>query len=131
MKIVKEALAYFTASAGALLIDISLLFILVHYLCWWYVAAASASFLVGLFVIYELSVRLVFKYRRLEDPRIEFATFACIGMVGVVINAAVIFFGVTFLGLHYLLAKCGAAGFTSIWNFAARRQLLFVQRHAA
>jgi putative flippase GtrA len=131
MKIVSEALAYFAVSACALLIDISLLFILVHFLSWWYVAAATASFLVGLLVIYGLSVTLVFKYRRLEDPRIEFATFACIGIIGVAINASVISFGTTILGLHYLLAKCGAAAFTYIWNFVARRQLLFVQRHSA
>jgi putative flippase GtrA len=131
MKLVKEALAYFAVSACALLLDISLLYILVRYFSWWYVAAASASFLAGLLVVYGLSLSLVFKYRRLEDPRIEFATFACIGMVGLVINATIISFGVTFLGLPYLLAKSGAAGFTYIWNFAARRQLLFVQRHAA
>jgi putative flippase GtrA len=129
MKIViQEALRYAAVSASALIIDITVLFILVHYLSWWYVAASTASFLVGLVVAYVLSVTLVFKYRRLEDPRFEFASFAGIGVVGVAINAAVISFGVKGLGLHYLIAKCGAAGFTFVWNFVARRQFLFVQR---
>ena len=126
--VVQEAIGYAAVSACALIIDITVLFILVHYLSWWYVAASTASFLVGLLVGYVLSVALVFKYRRLEDPRFEFASFAGIGVVGVVINAAVISFGVKTLGLHYLIAKCGAAGFTFIWNFVARRQFLFVQR---
>jgi hypothetical protein len=29
---------------------------------------------------------------------------------------------------YYLIAKCGAAGFTFLWNFVARRQFLFVRR---
>jgi putative flippase GtrA len=129
--VVQEAIRYAAVSACALMIDITVLFILVHYLSWWYVGAATISFLVGLLVAYVLSVTLVFKYRRLEDPRFEFASFAGIGVIGVAINAAVICFGVKTLGLHYLIAKCGAAGFTVVWNFVARRQFLFVQRHTA
>ena len=131
MKIViQEALRYTAVSACALFVDITILFILVHYFSWWYLGAATASFLAGLLVGYALSVTLVFKYRRLRDQRLEFASFAAIGAVGVVINAAAISFAVKYLGLHYLVAKCGAAGFTFVWNFVARRQLLFVQRRA-
>jgi putative flippase GtrA len=129
--IVQEGMRYAAVSVCALTIDISVLFILVHYLSWWYVAAATMSFLVGLLFGYLLSVTLVFKYRRLEDQRIEFASFAGIGVVGVAINVAAISFGVKILGLHYLIAKCGAAGFTFVWNFIARRQFLFVQRGAS
>ena len=129
--VVQEAIRYAAASACAFIIDITLLFILVHYLSWWYVAAATASFVVGLLVGYVLSVTLVFGYRRLNDRRVEFVSFAGIGLVGVVINAAVISFGVKTLGLHYLIAKCGAAVFTFVWNFVARRQFLFARRQKA
>jgi putative flippase GtrA len=125
--VVQEAIRYGAVSACAFIIDITVLFILVHYLSWWYVAAASASFLVGLLFGYVLSVTLVFKYRRLRDPRVEFASFAAIGVIGVAINAAAMAVGVRILGVHYLIAKCGAAGFTFVWNFLARRQFLFVK----
>jgi len=128
--VVQEAIRYGAVSACAFIIDITVLFVLVHYLSWWYVAAASASFLVGLLLGYVLSITLVFKYRRLRDPRIEFASFAAIGVIGVAINAAAMAFGVRILGVHYLIAKCGAAGFTFVWNFLARRQLLFVKHRA-
>ena len=129
--ILREATRYTAVSACAFIIDITVLFILVHYLSWWYVAAATTSFLVGLLVAYLLSVALVFKYRRLQDPRVEFASFAAIGAVGVAINATAMTLGVKVFGAHYLIAKCGAAGLTFVWNFAARRQYLFVQRRAA
>jgi putative flippase GtrA len=126
--VIQEGLRYTAVSACALLVDISLLWILVHYFSWGYLAAATTSFLAGLVVGYALSVTLVFKYRRMKDPRVEFASFAGIGAVGVAINAAAISFGVKYLGLHYLVSKCGAAGFTFTWNFLACRQLLFVRR---
>jgi putative flippase GtrA len=129
--VVLEATRYAAVSACAFIIDIAVLFILVHYLSWWYVAAATSSFLVGLLVAYVLSVTLVFKYRRLQDPRVEFASFAGIGAVGVAINAAAMTLGVKVFGVHYLIAKCGAAGFTFVWNFLARRQFLFARRRAA
>lgn len=109
------------------MVDIAILWILVHYFSWWYVAAATCSFLTGLCIAYALSVKLVFKCRRIEDRRTEFAGFAAIGIVGVAINAIVIFIAVKYFGLHYLIAKCVAAGFTFICNFISRRQILFVQ----
>jgi putative flippase GtrA len=129
--VLREATGYAVVSACAFVIDITALFILVHYLSWWYVAAATISFLVGLLVAYALSVTLVFKYRRLQDPRIEAASFAGIGVVGVAINTAAMTLGVKVFGVHYLIAKCGAAGLTFVWNFVARRQFLFAQRRAA
>ena len=128
--VIQEAVGYTAVSACALCADMAVLYSLVHYFDWWYLAAATTSFLVGLLFAYALSVTLVFKYRRLRDPRLEFTGFAAIGGVGVAINAAAMALGVRCLGLHYLVAKCGAAGFTFLWNFAARRQLLFVRRRS-
>jgi putative flippase GtrA len=98
--VVQEAIKYAAVFACALIFDITVLFTLIHYLAWWYVAAATTSFLVGLFVAYVLSVTRVFHYRRLLDMRVEFASFAGIGVAGVAINAAAISFGVKILGVE-------------------------------
>jgi uncharacterized membrane protein len=128
--VIQEAVGYTAVSACALCADVTILYVLVHYFSWWYLAAATVSFLAGLLLGYTLSVTLVFKYRRLKDQRTEFASFAAIGFVGVAINAAAMALGVNRLRLHYLVAKCGAAGLTFLWNFAARRQFLFVRRRS-
>ncbi len=126
---IKEAIGYSAASAGALLVDMAVLWVLVRFFAWGYLAAATTSFLAGAVVAYLLSIKLAFKQHRLQNQRVEFVTFVAIGTVGLAVNAVVISLAVRYLGLHYLLAKCVAAGFTFMCNFIARRQMLFV-RHS-
>lgn len=123
----KELIGYGAASACALVVDVAVLWALVNFLSWGYLAAATASFLVGAVVAYQLSTMIAFKQHRLASRKAEFATFVAIGGAGLVLNASVIFIGVNLLGLHYLIAKCVAAGFTFTCNFVARRQILFVR----
>ncbi len=128
--LLREAVGYGAASAAAFAVDLSILWALVHFLSWGYLPAACTSFLAGATVAYALSVRLAFKRHRLRNRRVEFLSFVAIGVVGLAINTAVMSFAVQYLGLHYLFAKCVAAGFTFICNFVARRQILFV-RHSS
>jgi putative flippase GtrA len=129
-QLVKELLGYGAASACALIVDVAVLWVLVHFLSWGYLAAATSSFLVGAVVAYQLSTAIAFKEHRLASRKIEFTGFVAIGGIGLVVNAVVIFIGINYLGLHYLIAKCVAAGFTFTCNFVARRQILFVRRAA-
>jgi putative flippase GtrA len=125
--VAREAVRYLLASGCALFVDVGLLWVLVQYYSWWYLAAATTSFLSGIAVVYVLSVTLVFNHRRLSDRRVEFLSFSAIGGAGLAINAAVMLVAVKFFGVYYMVAKCIAAGFTFAFNFFARRQLLFVQ----
>lgn len=125
--LLREGLGYALVSACALLTDVALLALLVRYGGWNYLAAATTSFLAGACIAYVLSVRFVFTQHRLRNRRVEFAGFVALGAVGLGVNSAVIYVAVEWLGLHYLLAKGVAAGFSFCCNFLARRQLLFVQ----
>lgn len=129
-RLLKEAVGYGLASAIALAADAGLLFVLVHFFGWWYLAAATVSFTVGVLVVYGLSVTLVFERRRVENRHVEFASFAAIGVAGLVVNNAVIYVGVHHFGLHYMVAKAVAALFTFAGNFVARRQWLFARSAA-
>jgi putative flippase GtrA len=121
----KEITGYAAASAVALAVDIGILWGLVRFASLGYLPAALISFLAGATVAYALSVRIAFKQHRLRDRRLEFASFVAIGSVGLAINSGIISLAVKLFGLHYLLAKCLAAGVTFVCNFLARRQLLF------
>jgi putative flippase GtrA len=126
----KELLGYCAASACAFFVDVAMLWALVHFLSWGYLPAATTSFLLGSVVAYQLSTNIAFKQHRLTSRKTEFASFVAIGGAGLLVNGAVIFIGVNLLGMHYLIAKCVAAGFTFTCNFVVRRQILFVRRAA-
>jgi putative flippase GtrA len=130
-KFLREAIDYGAASLCALAVDMGILWILVHFFSWDYLAAATASFLAGAVVAYLLSVRFVFKEHRLRHRRTEFASFVAIGTVGIAVNAGVMSVAVRYFGLHYIIAKCIAAGITFTCNFVTRRQILFVRRSVA
>jgi putative flippase GtrA len=129
--LIREALRYAVMSVFMLCLDIAILWILVQYFSWPYLLAASVSFSAGVLVGYFISVTAVFKYRKLKNQPLEFASFVAVGIVGLAINAAAMSFGGGYLGVHYLAAKCGASCLTFTWNFTARRQLLFTPRRPA
>jgi putative flippase GtrA len=129
--LLREAVGYGAASLCALAVDMAILWTLVHFFSWDYLAAATASFLAGAVVAYLLSVKIAFKEHRLRDRRTEFASFVGIGTIGIAVNAGIMSIAVRYFGLHYIIAKCVAAGFTFTCNFVARRQMLFVRRSVA
>jgi len=124
-------MGYGAASLFALGTDFGLLWSLVHFCSWGYLPAATAAFLGGAIVAYLLSVKWAFREHRLQDGCSEFVGFVAIGGFGLAVNAGVMTIAVRYFGLHYIIAKCVAAGFTFTCNFVARRQILFVRRTAA
>lgn len=130
MRFALEVVSYAAVSAIAFACDLGTLMLLVQVLHWHYLVAASAAFIVGALVAYLLSVRYVFRFRRIDDRRVEFAGFAAIGAIGLAANAGVMFAGVEWLQLHYLLAKVLAGGLTFVLNYVVRRVTLFTPLQA-
>jgi putative flippase GtrA len=124
-QLLREFSGYGVASAISLALDMGLLWMLVH-LGLHYIAAAALSFTAGAALGYWLSITLAFRQHRLRNRQVEFLGFIAIGVVGLTINISVIYSAVQFLGLHYMLAKIVASGFSFLFNFVVRRQLLFV-----
>jgi putative flippase GtrA len=131
-RLLREARGYVVASASAFALDFALLALQVSLLRVPYLPAASISFVAGTMFVYWASIRYVFRFRGIDDRRMELAIFVTIGLVGLVVNLAVMYVAVTVIGLHYLLGKCLAAMVTVGLNFALRRWMLFLPRsHAA
>jgi uncharacterized membrane protein YdcZ (DUF606 family) len=123
--LVREAVLYSAASGVALLVDVSLLYVLVEHVHLHYLAATAIAFLSGTVVVYLISVSAIFRHRRLKDRKIEFVVFATIGAVGLLVNLGVMRIAVGGFGMHYLLGKAISIAFTFTLNFGLRRALLF------
>jgi len=129
--LLREVVLYSAASGCALAVDVGLLWLLVEVAHMHYLLAASVAFLTGTAVVYAFSVRGIFQYRRVRDRRLEFSTFAAIGMLGLIVNLAVLKLAVDELGVHYLVGKLASIVFTFSLNFGLRRLLLFTAPAAA
>lgn len=108
---------------------ISALLFYIVFGCKYAVAANTLSFAVGLIVNYLLSTLWIFKKSKVKSKAVEFIGFALIGLVGLLITA-----GVTVLFRHWLMnvtaayqiiAKVSATAISFLWNFFARKFLLF------
>lgn len=119
-----ELLRYLAVSGAALAVDTAGLLLaanFVHYL--W---AATFGFVLGATTSYLLSVRWVFRHRRLAAfPRTEFAAFAAVGVAGLGLNNLAIYAAVEHAGSGLLAAKAVAALLTFSFNFALRKWGLF------
>ena len=128
MKHIAREVALYTAPMGvAFAVDLAVLAALVELAAVPYLAAAAAGFVAGGLVAYLLSVRFIFRFRRVQDRSLEAATFVALGLIGLVVNLGGMWLGVEMLGLHYLLAKIAAAGLSFVTNYGLRRLTLFTQ----
>ena len=129
-QLVREGAGYVAVSGIAFVLDLLLLSAQIELFAIPYLAAAAVSFLAGTVFVYWASVTHVFGYRRVDSSTIEFGIFLLAGLVGLAVNLAAMYAAVDVFGLHYLIAKFGAAACTVLVNFGLRRWFLFTKwRH--
>jgi putative flippase GtrA len=121
----REVALYAAVSAVAFVVDLLVLVTLVERAGVPYLPAAICGFVIGGLLAYALCVRFIFRFRRVEDRRVEATSFVVLGLAGLAVNAGGMAFGVEVLGLHYLVSKLGAASLSFFVNYALRRLALF------
>ncbi len=127
LRLAADLIRYAAASAVALLADYGALLALTKFAGVDYLIAAAAGFSVGLAVVYLLSVGYVFSGRRMLPPRAEFLGFLATGLLGLVVNEALMGVFVGGFGVTVALAKIPTAGCVFLLNFTTRRALLFAR----
>ena len=106
-------------------VDFGVLAFLVEVAHLHYLVSASVGFAIGTTITYLLSIYWVFRIRRMEDRRAEYGIYFGIGVVGVGLNAALMWTFTDLLAVYYLLSKIISATVVFFFNFLARRRLLF------
>ena len=123
--LIEEFLKYFLIGSIAFGVDFTVLYISTEWIGLHYLISAAFGFSIGLVVNYLFSVNWVFKYRRMKNITVEFSIFSLVGFIGLIWNEFFMwFFTHIFLG-KYLLAKIPTTILVFLWNFSARKFLLF------
>ena len=116
---------YFFVGGFAFVVDFSLLYILTDKLKIFYLLSATVSFIIGLIVNFALSKLWIFQKKALVNKYLEFGIFGAVGIVGLGLNNLIMWFLTSKLGLYYLLSKLVATAIVYIWNFGARKYILY------
>ena len=106
-------------------VDFSLLFLLTEFAGIHYLLSAAISFSVGLVTNYILSIIWVFKTRNISNRYLEFIIFGIIGIVGLGMNELIIWSFTEYLHFYYLVSKIVSTVVVYLWNFFARKYILY------
>ena len=116
---------YGFVGGAAFLVDYGVLVLLTEVFGMHYLLSATISFILGLITNYLLSVVWVFNNRTLGNRWAEFAVFAIIGVIGLGLNALIMYVCTDKMGIHYMISKIISTVIVFFWNFFARKFVLF------
>jgi putative flippase GtrA len=116
---------YIMAGGCTFLIDFSALFILTEFIGVYYLISAGLAFCLGLLASYIVSIFWIFSNRNMENRWHEFGLFLGISLIGLALNIGFMWFFTEKIAFHYLLSKVVAAALVFVWNFSAKKRILF------
>ena len=126
---------YLFVGGTAFLVDFGFLWALHDLLEFHYLVAATISFIAGLTVNYLMSIVWVFNNKTLSNRFMEFVVFSIIGVIGLGLNLLIMWFFTDIVfgntGYYYLLSKIISTAIVFLWNFFARKVVLFSQKNNA
>ena len=116
---------YVFVGGCSFLVDAGVLWLCVH-AGLHYLVGACFGFVAGLVCNFLLSRALVFRAQEARVGRLlEFAGYALIGLVGLGLTEALLYFFTEIVLLHYMLSKVIASAIVLFWYFFARKVLLY------
>ena len=122
MKTIIQFIRYIFVGGAAFVADAAALWILekaMHYLL-----ATALAFVIGLVVNFTLSKKFVFTDAQHNKAK-EFTVYALIGVAGLGITELLMYIFTDKLGIYFMLSKIVTAAMVLIWNFTARKIILY------
>ncbi len=121
-----QVFRYLVSGGVAFLVDAGLLALLTecfgqHLLLLWTAIAFGA----GLLATYLFSIAWVFDNRSMRSRTAEVAIFVGIGIVGLGLTELLMWLLTGKAGIHYLVAKVITTVIVFVWNFSAKKLILF------
>lgn len=105
-------------------IDFASLFLLKSVLGVDVYVATTIAFLLSLIFNYVASMKYVFVAKEGLSVKKQMVIFLVTSIIGLLINQAIMYVGIEWLHVYYMLAKFLATAVTMVFNFVARHLLL-------
>ncbi|MCB1842074.1 MAG: GtrA family protein [Halioglobus sp.] len=125
MALRREIGRYLVAGGLAFIVDVAIFQAAIVLLGLHYLVANVGGYVGGLLIAYSLNTRWVFSYRRIQRGWLEITLFCALLLVGLALSQGVLMLLVEVVGAPPLAAKVVAGFFLMVFNFVARKTLLF------
>ena len=87
------------------------------------IGASVLGYVAGIAVNYKLNYGFTFRSER--QHRIVIPKFIFVALVGLLLNTGLMFVGVNWFGVHYILAQLAAVAVVLVWSFTINRLWVF------
>lgn len=119
-----QIIKFAIAGASGAVVELGLYTLLVGAFSVYYLTANILSIVTGILVNYVISQKWVFESGRYA-PKAEFAAFCFVSAITIVFNQTIVWALVDFVALHNILAKVLAILTVAVFNFFAKKYLVF------
>ena len=119
----KQIIKFGIVGVIAALVDVGVLVLLKEFCDFHVLIASTISFCVSVVVNYLLSMKFVFKSKN-QDKTKEFIIFVLLSIGGLVLNQIILWIGVNFTSIYYLIVKFIAMVAVPVYNFVTRKIIL-------
>ncbi len=85
--------------------------------------SSAISFLVSVTISYFISMRFVFRGGNMKRMK-EYILFVLLSLGGLLINQAIMWFGISLINVHYLIAKLMSLALVPAYNFISKKLIL-------
>lgn len=117
---------YLFVGGIATVVDWGVLFALTEFLDLYHLISAIFAFVAGLGTNFLLSKLVVFSANEARaNPVMEFLGYALIGVIGLGITELIMYLFTDRMSLYYMLSKAIATALVLVWNYLARKLLLY------
>ena len=121
--LIRQLIRFAIVGVIAALTDVGVLVILKEFFHLEVLLSSAISFAVSVTVNYILSMSFVFKSSNSNRFQ-EFAIFVLLSIGGLGLNQLILWFGVAFTSLHYLVIKIIGMVIVPVYNFVTRKIFL-------
>ena len=117
---------YLFAGGAGFLIDYGIFALCSEVFEWHYLLSAALGFIAGLIFVYIVSNKWVFTNRKMQQHQVvEFTVFSIIGVVGLLLTMLFMWIFTDLCSIHALISKLLTTALVLIWNFGARKVILY------
>jgi len=124
IKLIKQLFRFGIVGGTAFLIDYAVLFACTEFLGIHYFISSIISFSVSTVFNYIASILWVFDVDKSKSQSKNFVIFIVLSIVGLGINQLIMWLGVEYLHIYYMIVKIGATAIVMIFNFVTRKMFL-------